>query len=79
MKIIALNEHVFFLQTYDSRKKAINATNNSISQSNSNTTAAIKSSAEQFEKASKCMNKLIEYASQLNRNIILDQVNRFIN
>jgi hypothetical protein len=43
---------------------------------NSTQTASMKLNSESLDKAIHCMNKLTEMASNLNRNIILDQVCR---
>lgn len=40
----------------------------------SSSTASASSKMDLVDKAGKCMNRLIEIASQLHRNIILDQV-----
>ena len=63
------------MKTYDNRKRTISSSNSSSTQNNNAiNSATTKLNADQFEKASKCMNKLVEYSSQLKRNIILDQV-----
>lgn len=68
-KILTLIFHSYICLKSYSKKRQTNA---NTSTNNSNT--SVKITSDLFEKAAKCMNKLIENASQLNRNVILDQV-----
>lgn len=58
-------------------KKKPSSNNSSVENSQSITTSS-KIQAEFLEKILKCINTLIEIASQSNRNLILDQVNYFL-
>ncbi len=62
-------------QYNQSSSNVSNLTSNASSTTTTTTTTASKQNADNIlDKVSRCMNRLIEIASQLNRNIILDQV-----